>query len=427
MFMRIIIFIVFLLPLFGRTQSFNWLPGEVLYPDGRIEKGVIEYKPWSKNPATINFSRRTDSLFIILSADISILLPSYVSEVRINGKDIYRGAIVTRYMNQLDVKHISETLEEPEIKEPVFLRLLTAGKSLSLYSYIDHLKTHYFVLDSTGIWTTLRYVRHTPERGLTLVEDRIYKEQLNQYLGNNEKAKKKLSSVMWSDEDLISLIKLINQNSEVSYAEAEQKALQKSFGFFAGFSAAKISFRITSNDELIDNLRFNTVYRPVLFGGYRFSGGRSLSKLVFQVLFGWYSYSVEGKYNWSSAGTPATETLLISTNNIFLTTETLLTFSENPKFSFEIGLGFNSVFPLSVSSKRTTTEKNINGQPLIRDQFNLNNRAHINAYGVMQFRILKKHSIRGMIIPAQKIDDFASSKPLESLILLGYHFTFPKR
>ncbi len=411
----------------GHSQNYTWMPGEVLYKDGRIEKGVVDYKPWSKNPSVINFAKRRDSLFLIFSSGIIRLLPADISEVRIDGKDIYRGAYVTRYMNPLDVKNVTEYFDEPEKTEYIFLRQLSSGKSLSLYTYVESIKTHYFIIDSAGNLTTLRYVKYI-EKTIKLIEDRIYKDQLTPYIINNTKASKTLSTTEWRDEEMIKLVKLINNSNETSYAEAEQKALQKSHGFFAGLMASVITYQITSNDVLIGNFEFNTVYRPLIYGGYRFSGGRGSTKLVFQLLAGWYSYSVKSEYNWNSSGIPVKENLAVKSNCLILGTELIYNLSGNAKTGFEIGVGVNSNLPTSVSSLRTTTEISaVTGRPVFREQLHLQNSPHISGYAVIQIRLIKKQFIRAVLEPMHKVDDFRITKPQQSLFALGYHFFLGKK
>lgn len=426
--MQKLVLFIGLLPCLVFSQNTKWLPGEIAYNDGTTEKGMVEYKAWTKNPSSIYFSKSGNSLAKKSSDNIITLLPAEIKEVKIDGKDIYRGAIVTRYMNAITLKDLKEDRNEPEIREPVFLRLLSSGKILSLYTYVDDSKTHYFVLDSAGKWTTLRYVRYIPERTFIINEDRIYREQLKKYTSHNKKAEETLSTLEWRDEEMIKLVKLINNSKEQSFAEMEQRNLRKSGGIFAGAAMARISYKMSSIIQLKNNFDFKPVSRPLIYGGYRLSGGRSLSRLILQLSMGWYSYTIEGKYNWSSSGTPVTETMVIKSNTIVLGSDIMYNVTGNKKIEVEAGFEFNSFFPVSSSSLHTTTEINqANGQPVKRDQLDFSTRPHAAIGVVTQIRVLKKNNIRFIFMPFREVDDLGATSSKESLFAIGYHYFFGKK
>jgi hypothetical protein len=416
--MRKIICTLFFVPVFALAQEQDWFPCEVILKNGLKKRGLIQYKAWLRNPSSIVFSEQKDSVIS--------LFPGEVEEINIEGIDIYKGATVTKYINPLSIEEITESIEEPVIEETVFLRLLSRGKILSLYAYVDNQKTHYFIEDSAGRMISLRYVKYYTDNGYTTFRERpIFRNQLKPYLHDDKKLNRLVETVRWRDDELIRIIKLINNKEEKSYAEIEIDNFRKKQKFFLGAAAAYISFRISTPDKYIDNMSFNSSFRPVVYGGYRFAGGRRATRFSFQILGGWYSYRTSGIYKWNKfTNETIIEKLMISTSNVFLGAECLIGLTKNGGINWEIGTGFNAIYPLAVSTSRSTTEMSIYGVPLIRNDFNLTKGAHIHAYGISQLHFMKRHTIRLLVSPYQTVNEFGQTDPREQMLLLGYHLNF---
>jgi hypothetical protein len=405
----------------------SWVLAEIKYNDNRTVQGSVEYKSWLQNPSEINFSTRRDSFNLIFQRDIIRLTPENILEIRIDGKDVYRSANIIRYMNPLRAEQISDFDNEPERKEYVFLRLLSDGDQIAFYTYVDNIKSHYFIRDSLNEWKTLRYVRFIKGSTYQLIEKKLFQNQLSPYVLNNKKAERVLTQTGWHDEDMIKLAKAINTTASMSFAEKERLETKKNSGFIAGVAISAINFGMISKTEILNNLTFNNTIRPELYIGWRFSAGRSAKKLSFQFLGGWYSYKVTGTYDWYSAGEPVNEKVIFKYNTLYLGTDILYSASETKRLLFELGININSMLPTSVTSERTTTERNqVTGALDYREPINLNNTSHFTLSIVSQLTFLKNNVVRLSISPEHKVDDYGMVMPRESKISLGYHYLLRK-
>lgn len=181
-------FLFFFAPAF--SQKSNLIITHVTFSNGTQENGRVDYRSWFQNPKSILFFSDKGSSFELQPKDVTV--------VDIFGKDIYEGVVIKRYTNALSFNDISESEEEPVIEEPVFLRLLSKGNKISLYSYVDGIKTHYFIKDSMGAWLSLRYKKFYVHGSEQITNYPIYKGQLAHFVNGNKAAEKMLANMRWT-------------------------------------------------------------------------------------------------------------------------------------------------------------------------------------------------------------------------------------
>lgn len=416
--MKHFIFLFFFFPYFLFSQESD-VSAEVIFSKGVTEKGLVRYKAWVYNPSSILFKRE--------GRVPVLLLPEDVERITIEGKDDYFSANVQRYNNSIETSEINYFEEEPSITETVFLRLLSSGSKLSLYTYTDHQKSHFFIADSSGKIIPLRFVRFLKDdQGIiSLQEKTYYRDQLKPFVqAGDEKMEKLLADLKWKDDDMISFVKLINKDEGISYADKELVVNQRTQRLFVGAAAAYTTFSLTSSYRNLGKMSFESTVNPLFYAGYRFSGRRKSAALSFQFMASFYGYHVIGIYDGKDRdGEDIREQLDIKKRNLIISFEFFYAFVKKEKFSWEIGPGFQFVYPITVSSKLTSTELNIYGEPIYVQPFTLPQSAHINYSIVNQFH-RNNHSLRFVFSPYQKVADMGLTKPRDSYISLGYHYNF---
>lgn len=419
----VIVFFSFqLLPFSSFAQKKQNQPGKVLLKNGQSLTGTVEYGAWARNPKMIVF---TDSLNKRYE-----LTPANASVIEITGKDSYHAAVVKRYMNSLDVNDLKDASyeTEQELTEAVFLRELTKGTVLTLYSYRDEIKNHYFLKDRNDSIFPLRYVMFFNSNTMQVQSNSIYREQFLPYIIQNDEAEMLRRRAGWRNDDLIKLVKLINNDTQKNMVEVEAEKLKKENGLFAGAGLAFIAFRIESDHRFWGKYNFNNAVSFMPYVGYRLSAGRNIPVLSIQLLMGGYGYNTTGVYNWvNEQNQRVTETMQIQYKNLFIGSEGMVTVIKTTLLKGQAGLGINVNFALQANSSNTTNELQINGSLVGRDQYELSQSTNMLLYGALQATLLKKHTVRFTFRPGQKIDNTTNSRPKEQLFSLGYHFNFIKK
>jgi hypothetical protein len=418
--MKHLLTLLTMLPLLLFAQKETELPAEVFFRNGPAEKGTIQYKAWVYNPASIVFTGA--------NATPKTLEPRDVREIHIEDKDIYVGAEVTRYTNTITTQQVEYFENETPVKAWLFLRLLSKGSRLSLYAYKDDLKTHYFFTDSTGNFTTLRYVRvlKSGDMGTSMVEKRYYQDQLGAYIpAGDSKARKMLGELGWRDADMIAMVRRINADEQAGYAGAELDDNVRRQALFVGAGASYASYSFESTVPYLSEMDFSSSVNPIFYVGYRLSGMRRLQRFHMQIVAGYFGYETTGIYDRvDNQGNDVREQLVINSQNLGINFDVLYAPVQTKTLTWELGPSFQFVYPFSLKTDRTTTAVNINGDPIFVPPVNLNNRPRLIFNFITQLTIREKHSIRFLYSPFQKTDDFGGSLPKDRIISLGYHYSF---
>jgi hypothetical protein len=132
------LFLVLLLPLFSRAQSYQ--PGFVVNMKGDTLRGSIDYAEWDNNPGTISFKDNVSATPQKLGArDIRFFS---VAVGHFAAYESYSGPIST---DHVDINHLSVGRDTALRYDTVFLNILQDGKNLRLYRYSDNQKVRFFI------------------------------------------------------------------------------------------------------------------------------------------------------------------------------------------------------------------------------------------------------------------------------------------
>src|SRR6185437_5859689 len=131
---------VLLLPLSSFAQS-NFKPGYVITLKGDTLRGFIDYKEWDKNPVKISFKNNSGD------NRTEIFTTENARQFVVSGAECFKRFTVHVSQDQVELASVKQGADTSFITAKVFLRLLSAGKNISLFSYTDKIKTRYYILD----------------------------------------------------------------------------------------------------------------------------------------------------------------------------------------------------------------------------------------------------------------------------------------
>src|ERR1700733_8169701 len=121
---------LFLLPLFSFAQS-NYKSGYVVTLKGDTLHGLIDYKEWDKNPLSFSFRNN------LAESKAENFTTKNASEFAVNGAEYFKRFTVHISQDQVELSNVGQGADTSYITGTVFLRVLTSGKNVSLFSYTD--------------------------------------------------------------------------------------------------------------------------------------------------------------------------------------------------------------------------------------------------------------------------------------------------
>ena len=208
----------------------NYHSGYVVKNNGDTLKGYIDYREWERTPKTIQFkTSNTDKN--ILEFD-----PQTIKSFEINGMEQYMSDSGLISMDQTNFPDLPTGLDTSKMLNHVFLRQLTTGKYLTLYYQKDNIKKRFFIAESNGTITELKYYQyHSDEHNV--IESAYYKGQLGYYINQfdtgNEKSISMTGRTQFTQADLQRIVDKINGHD----GETNNKVHRQDSRFFAGIGA----------------------------------------------------------------------------------------------------------------------------------------------------------------------------------------------
>lgn len=272
---RFIFLALSLIPALALAQS-NYQKGYVVTNSKDTLNGYIDYKEKSNNPSAISFKSslegKPETYNLGTAGAFSIV-----------NFESYERFVVNLSQSSDGKSRLSYGPDTSVVRDTVFLRVIQAGKNVSLYAYTDNIKTRYFLLDKDAREPEelLSGIYFVNESGKTQVIDR-YKRQLissmikyNQY---READQRRLASLPYTSSALL---------REVSKINGQETTREKaSFRFFAGagLSTNKVSYSGKSQFNTPGTTQ-KTSYTPMFTTGVDLLANPHIGKLVYRAEF----------------------------------------------------------------------------------------------------------------------------------------------
>lgn len=121
------------------SQS-NFKKGYIVSLQGDTLKGYIDYRESARTPTRFRFKSLSEE------KDIHYYTAVNAGKIVIEGDDQFERFEVLLSMNEIDYNKIEPDANPGKKKDTVFLKVISKGDRINLYSYRDELKDRFFIL-----------------------------------------------------------------------------------------------------------------------------------------------------------------------------------------------------------------------------------------------------------------------------------------
>ena len=203
---RILAALMLLSTLTVRAQS-NYRAAEITDSLGHVQAGYINYREWDNNPTQIDFKISLDDKKPVVYS------PSMLRSFVINGFEKFGAYRVSISLNETNLINLPSAIDSASKTDNVFLKQVTTGSRLTLYSYTDLVKTRLYIQEGMAPPTELLYQEYYGSDRQEIKHVNTYLRQLNAFIikyPNNESFLNLLTKVKYKKNDIENLVNEIN-------------------------------------------------------------------------------------------------------------------------------------------------------------------------------------------------------------------------
>ncbi len=350
------ILLLLFLPLFSLAQN-NYKPGYVVTIKGDTIHGFINYREWDKNPKNIGFKNTLGS------SAVENFTPQNINEFAITGSEYFKRFVVKISQGQVELSNVKQGADTSYITVAVFLRVLTLGKNVSLFSFTDEIKTRYYILDGTEKQPLeLVYrVYYSLENSTLLKTDNRYRVQLEylaqKYNVNNDGLETQIATSEYQEADLVKITRVINGETAKQFTPKSRLGTR----WYAGLG-------ITDNNlSFVGVLKYgnNSSTYPKISAGLDLFPNKSTQKLFFRAELSLTENQHSFSYGPDAASYSSSLDNVIQ-HNVSLSPQVVYNIYNTDNFKLFINMGVQ--FNLSSYNKYHLTE-NVSGIPTVTNEF----------------------------------------------------------
>jgi hypothetical protein len=267
-----------LLPFLSFSQS-NYKPGYIVTNTGEKMPGWINYKEKEQNPTSITFKpgeRAAAQTYKLADC----------KEYGLNGLETYQRFAVDVSQSKEDLSNLSFGLDTTVIRDTVFLKVIQAGKNVSLYSYSDKIRTRFYVKEqgSDQPVELIHAIYYVVENGNTGNKNKTgtynkYIRQLNGLMLKNHVLTPanadKLNNVAYNKGPLLGIVELINDERAATGKKGTR------FFVGAGVNSSKANYnggRIFIQPGLTEKASF----APMVTAGIDLFANPNIGKIIYR-------------------------------------------------------------------------------------------------------------------------------------------------
>ena len=241
----------------------NLQPGYIILNDGDTLRGFIDYKEWHKNPSEISFGTALNKPTNSYSTDEIVYF-------EVTGKKSYYRFRVRVSMDTRSLSSLAEKKDSSSRTEGEFLRTVSKGKNISLFSLNDEVKLRWYV-KQTNEAAPQELLNSIYRAGGQVMNEREYRVQLyriaSSYSVAGEEMTRIISRANYTEQSIRKICDLINGNNPNEVGE--KKNLDKAESrvrFFAGTGITRgvITF---SGESRYTGQQPSVSLTPLLTGG----------------------------------------------------------------------------------------------------------------------------------------------------------------
>lgn len=321
-----------LLPFFSHAQS-NYKPGYAITVKGDTLRGFINLKEWENNPRIINFkSSVSDKAGRNLG-------PKDITYFEVINMESFRRYIGPLNVDNTNISSLATGRDTTIITDSVFLKTIQKGSKVTLYTYVDDLKNHFFIADNqTGMPVELVY-RIYKNDGKTVTEN-VYMRQLfalaQKYNTNNEALKLRIERSDYKISDLEDITREINNDPKKDNEKTAGK--NKGTTFFVGIG---LNVSTIKSDNAFDSFTSSTPtsYLPRVSAGFTVLADPNVGRLGFRAEVAF----TDNKYKAAESSTGGTYTYSFDQYTLSIIPQLLYHFynAESFKLYGDVGASLN--------------------------------------------------------------------------------------
>jgi hypothetical protein len=327
-----VLLLAFFIPLILSAQK-NFKPGYVVNLKGDTSSGFIDYREWDFSPSRILFKPSG------ANANAREYTANDLRLFDIIGNEAYHRFIVNISLHPLKLSDISGK-DTSWKTDTVFLKVIHAGKIVSLYAYSDRIKERFYILKEGLQQPTELVVREYLKDGsMSLITEDTYKDQLIGLLNANDsytdKLLRRISEASYDEGDLKKIIRLMNGTDQKELVEEKERQRVNWFAG-AGLQRDKLSF---GGDHVFAKYptTTNSSWLPTVSAGFDFFANPKVGKLFYRIEAG---YQINKSSIIANMAGNVKWVYELSNSTVFVQPQLNYTVYNTAKLKIPVGVGF---------------------------------------------------------------------------------------
>jgi hypothetical protein len=297
--------------------------------------GYIDYKQWDQNPTKITFKTSLES------GETKTFNVKNSNAFAVSGYEKYQSYTVSVSQDLLDIDKVKQQLDTTFITDTVFLRISTSGKYLTLFSYTDKIKDHFYYLETGATQPVeLGYHAYMNEENSGIQYVATYRLQLGNLVRklnttNTDKIIRKVFIANYKEADLIKIAEDINGPSSLRLSQPSLGGTR----WFVGVGAAVNQLKFDGTANPFPNSNPSNSTSPKITAGLDFFANKNVQRFFLRLEYSFqmnnYKISSDDHYGFI----PENNKFSVKQYNNSLTPQVILNVYNKESFKVFIGAG----------------------------------------------------------------------------------------
>jgi hypothetical protein len=305
---------------------------------GDTIKGYVDFKEWGTSPTKFNFKSA-------ITGEASIYTADNAKAFGITGYEYYKLFNITVSQAKLDVSQLTQDVDTTSIAGTYFLKLITTGSKLSMYSYDNGYRPHFYVADGNANPVELIIRSYLdPQENSKIITQYTYRRQLQtwayMYKNDDHQLKQKIAQANYNAGQIASIIDNINGPGNRPIKQYNKSSSPTRF--FVGAGAVSTDTKFSGEIEFAG--QSHSAVFPALAAGLDFFSNKNVGNLIFRFELGFSGNKASFTQNNPQETTvSATSNLSFNQYIVFFNPQVLYNFynTDATKVYFAIGAVIN--------------------------------------------------------------------------------------
>lgn len=325
----------------------HYKKGSVKKTDGAVLNGYIDYQEWGINPKTISFKTLTSDKEVLKFKPINI------QSFEINDFENYVSYTGRTSADRTEFPTLPTGLDTTTRQDTIFLKQLTSGSRITLFSYTDEIKTRFFIAEKGSKPIELIYHQYYEDNNHTAVSIK-YKTQLstlaNQYNPGNRKLIATIDFARYAQSTLEKIVSAINGEVIANNIKSKKQLVR----FFAGLTLNQTDTKFEGTNPLVSAGK-STNYLPKISIGIDAFNNPTVQRLVFRGELSFTAITPKFEIPVYVIGSPdGSQTYTFNQYTTTFTPQILYNIYNRENLKFYLGIGAGLNFSVYGNNKITT-------------------------------------------------------------------------